>query len=148
MAEIDLDQAEADMLFALEKMKATQDEIQFPNSGGRVSIPLLSLDKKESFAIDVTRSQIKLLKATYQNRARQAIILRRLDMDGPPHRNPDGEEIPCPHLHIYREQFGDKWAIPAPSNTFSNTADLHLTFNEFLTFCNVTQPPTIQWGLF
>ena len=63
---------------------------------------------------DVTRAQIKLTKATYQNRARQAIILMRLDLDGPPHRNPDETEIPRPHLHIYREGFGDKWAIAEP----------------------------------
>jgi hypothetical protein len=37
----------------------------------------------------------------------------RLDLDGPPHRNPDDEEIPWPHLHVYREGYGDKWASPA-----------------------------------
>jgi hypothetical protein len=42
--------------------------------------------------LDVTRAEIKLTKATYQNRARAAIILLRLDLDGPPHRNPDGRE--------------------------------------------------------
>ena len=35
--------------------------------------------------LDVTRAQIKLTKATYQNRARQVIILMRLDLEGPPH---------------------------------------------------------------
>ncbi|MFW9280162.1 DUF6978 family protein [Glaesserella parasuis] len=24
----------------------------------------------------------------------------RLDIEGPPHRNPDGEEIICPHIHL------------------------------------------------
>jgi hypothetical protein len=64
--------------------------------------------------LDLARGQIKLTKATYQNRARQAIVLMRLDLDGPPHRNPDDQEIPCPHLHFYREGYGDKWAIPPP----------------------------------
>jgi hypothetical protein len=41
------------------------------------------------FMLDVTRATIRLTKATYQNRARQAIILMRLDLDGPPHSNPD-----------------------------------------------------------
>jgi hypothetical protein len=61
-----------------------------------------------------TRYRIKLTKATFQNRARVAIVLYRLDIAGAPHRNLDGEKIPCPHLHFYREGYGAKWAIPAP----------------------------------
>ena len=51
----------------------------------------------------------------------------RLDLDGPPHRNPDEAEIPCPHLHIYSEGFGDKWAMAAPADRYSNTLDLFST---------------------
>jgi hypothetical protein len=72
----------------------------------------------------------------------------RLDIDGPPHRNPDGEEIPCPHLHIYREGLGDKWAIPAPSDRYTNTSDLFTTCDAFMQHCNITVPPNIQKGLF
>jgi len=120
MAEINL----ADRLMAMEKRAVDEKEWLFPAPGDRVAIPLISLDKRESFMLDVTRAQIKLTKATYQNRARAAIILMRLDLDGPPHRNPDGVEIPCPHLHIYREGYGDKWAIGAPVATYTDTLDL------------------------
>jgi uncharacterized protein DUF6978 len=109
---------------------------------------LISLDKRESFVLDATRAQIKLTKATFQNRARAAIILLRLDLDGPPHRNPDGEEIPCPHLHMYREDYGDKWAIPAPVDGYANTFDLFSKFEAFMLQCNITDPPRIQKGLF
>jgi hypothetical protein len=98
--------------------------------------------------LDVSRSQIKLAKATFQNRARQAIVLMRLDLDGPPHRNPDGSEILCPHLHTYREGYGDKWAIPAPVDRYPNTLDLYVTFEAFMAHCNVTNPPDVQKGLF
>jgi hypothetical protein len=54
----------------------------FPGPGDRVAIPLTSLDKRENFMLDVTRAQIKLTKATYQNRARAAIILMRLGKNG------------------------------------------------------------------
>jgi hypothetical protein len=124
MAEINLPQDEADRLMAMEKHAVDEKEWLFPAPGDRVAIPLTSLDKRESFMLDVTRAQIKLTKATYQNRARAAIILMRLDLDGPPHRNPDGVEIPCPHLHIYREGYGDKWAIAAPLATYTDTLDL------------------------
>lgn len=98
--------------------------------------------------LDVTRAQIKLTKATYQNRARAVIILMRLDLDGPPHRNPDGEEIPCPHLHVYREGYGVKWAVPAPVARYTNTLDLFSTCEAFMQQCNITNPPKIQKGLF
>lgn len=71
----------------------------------------------------------------------------RLDLDGPPHRNPDDEVIPCPHLHIYREGYGDKWATPAPVVLYPNPADLFSTFEAFMRQCNITAP-IIQKGLF
>jgi len=72
----------------------------------------------------------------------------RLDLDGPPHTNPDGQEIPCPHLHIYREGYGDKWASPLPAARYPNVKDLFSTFEEFMRHCNITQPPQIDRGLF
>ncbi len=148
MADINLTQDEADKLVAMEKRAVDEKEWLFPAPGDRVAIPLTSLDKRESFMLDVTRAQIKLTKATYQHRARAAIILLRLDLDGPPHRNPDGGEVPCPHLHIYREGFGDKWAIPAPVARYANTLDLFSTFEAFMQQCNIIDPPKIQKGLF
>ena len=119
-----------------------------PATGGRLSVELFSPDKRENFMLDITRAQIKISKATYQNRARQAIILMRLDLDGPPHRNPDGEEIPCPHLHTYREGFGDKWAMPAPLDRYPNVQELFSTFEAFMRQCNITKAPQIEKGLF
>ena len=148
MADINLTQSEADALIAMEKQRVDETEWDFPSPGGRLSIPLLSMDRRENFSLDVTRSQLNLTKATYQNRARQAIILMRLDLDGPPHRNPDDQEIPCPHLHVYREGFGDKWAEPASVTDFPNTANLFPTFQAFMKRCNVTVPPYVQSGLF
>jgi hypothetical protein len=148
MADIDITQAEADALIAMEKQCVDDKQWFFPSPGDRLAIPLISLDKRENFMLDITRAQLKLTKATYQNRARQAIILMRLDLDGPPHRNPDGEEVACPHLHIYREGFGDKWAVAAPPNVYPNTTDLFSMFEAFMKHCNITAPPDIQLGLF
>lgn len=128
MADIEITQIEADALIAMEKHRVDDVEWLFSGPGGTLAIPLISSDKRENFILDVSRAQIKLTKATYQNRARQAIILMRLDLDGRPHRNPDGIEIPCPHLHVYREGYGDKWAIAAPAERYTNTLDLLFTF--------------------
>lgn len=148
MADIDITQVEADALIAMEKHRVDDKEWLFSAPGERLAIPLISPDKREHFMLDVSRAQIKLTKTTYQNRARQAIILMRLDLDGPPHRNPDGVEISCPHLHIYREGYADKWAVPAPVDRYTNVLDLFSTFEAFMTHCNITNPPNIQKGLF
>lgn len=148
MAEIDLTQLEADALIAMEKHRMDDKEWKFPGPGQRLAIPLISPDKRENFMLDITRSQLKLTKATYQNRARQVVILMRLDLDGPPHRNPDEQEVPCPHLHVYREGYGDKWAIAAPLARYPNTQDLFSTFEAFMQHCNITQTPTVQRVLF
>lgn len=148
MADINITQAEADKLMAMKKLAVDQREWMFPGPADRIVVPLTSEDKRESFLLDVTRYQIKLTKATFQNRARVAIILYRLDVDGPPHYNPDGQLVPCPHLHIYSEGAGDKWAIPAPTDKFPDTTNLFSTLYEFMQHCNITDPPKIQKGLF
>ena len=142
MPELNLTQAEADRLIAMEKKAVDQREWTFPGPADRIVVPLISGDKRENFNLDVTRYQIKLTKATFQNRARVAIILCRLDIDGAPHRNPDGEEISCPHLHVYREGFGDKWAVAAPGDRFPDTSNLFSTLFLLLTpSCSVAISP-------
>lgn len=147
MADIHLTQAEADALIAMEKHRVNEDRHDFPVAGSLV-VPLQSPDKREQFLLDIKRGRIDLSKATYQNRGRQVIVLVRLDLGGAPHRNPDGEELPCPHLHLYREGYGDKWAIALPSEKFSKTSNLWRTLEDFMRFCSITQPPWIEPGLF
>src|SRR5580700_11240520 len=115
MADIDLTQAEADHLIGLEKIKANDDETQYLGMGGAIIVPLISQDKRENFLLDIRRGRIDLLKGTYQTRAQQIVVLVRLDFGGAPHRNPDDVDISCPHLHLYREGYGDKWAFPVPT---------------------------------
>ncbi len=147
MAEIDVTQSEADGLLAMEKIRADDKEYEYPTAGV-VNIPLVSRDRTESFLLDIRRARLDISKVTYQNRARHVIVLVRVDLNGAPHRNPDGQEVPCPHLHRYREGFADKWADPLPQPPFTNPTDLWQTLQEFLQFCNVTELPTINRGLF
>lgn len=148
MAEINLTQAEADALIAMEKRRIDDTIWNYPGLGGTIFVPLTSVDKRENFFLDISRGRIDLLKGKYQNRARQTIVLVRLDFGGQPHRNPDDEEIPSPHLHLYREGFGDKWAFPVPAKHFPNMSDLWQTLNDFMVFCNIKEQPIIERGLF
>lgn len=114
MAEIILSQAEADALIALEKHRVSDTSYAFPALGGYLEIPLVSFNGRDQFTLDIARGRIKLTKATYQNRTRTVIVLLRLDIDGPPHTNPNDEEIPCPHLHTYREGYGINGPFRSP----------------------------------
>jgi hypothetical protein len=148
MADINLTQAEADALIAMEKHRANEDRSDFPMGGESAVLLLQSIDRREQFLLDLSRGRIDLLKAKMQNRGRQVVVLVRLDLGGGPHRNPDGEEVPVPHLHLYREGYGDKWAIPVPVDRFRAIVDVWTTLEDFMRYCNITRPPRIERGLF
>ncbi len=147
MSIIDLTQQEADALIAMDKVRISDERYLFPQLGGSLRIPLKSKDAREEFMLDITRGQINLKKNTFQNRARKAIVLVRVDIDGPPHCNPDDKIVDCPHIHTYREGFGDKWAVSLP-DFFSKPDDSWTTLEEFMKYCNISDKPNITRELF
>ncbi|NEX77409.1 hypothetical protein G4Z05_00645 [Bacillus thermocopriae] len=110
-----LSQKEADNLIAmLKELKSKQMKIPFPQPTKELRLDLeSSMNKKEKFIIDINRKgQFNLLKCTFQTRYRNSIRLLRIDIEGPPHENPDGTIVECPHIHIYKEGYELKWAYP------------------------------------
>ncbi len=149
-------QQEADFFFGMEKYPENNREYQFPNSGGKLILSFTSADKHEKFLFDIYRGSIKITKVVYQNRVRKAYILRRSDFDGAPHLNPEveavplqllephnGKEIPSPHIHLYVEGFGEKWAVPAELLLPISGKDIYEIMEEFFRYCNVKQLPKI-----
>jgi hypothetical protein len=139
-----LSQAEADFLIQAAKRLEETVVLTFPAPGEKMSWTAETLDGKEQFLMDVNRGRIRLRKCTYQERYRAMEILVRVDLNGPPHRNPDGKVVECPHIHVYREGYADKWAQPLPAEQFSDPTDLAGTLRDFLEFCNVQEIPEIQ----
>lgn len=151
-----LTQEEANSLIDMPKVRKSDEKYPFPLAGKILNIPILSQNGSENFLIDVNRGKIRITKCTYQERFLEEIILLRLDIDGPPHGNPDvenppllklepfnGKIIDCPHLHLYVEGYMDKWAIPAPNDKFSDTNDVYKTLNDFFDYCNIIEKPVI-----
>lgn len=143
-----LTQAEADALFAMEKHRVDEQRWHLPDTGGGLVVPLVSSDGSEPFHLDIGRGRINLAKGKIQNRARTTMVLARIDFGGAPHRNPDDEEIACPHVHLYREGFGDRWAFPISPEVFNKPTDHWQTLLDFMRFCNITRPPEFDRGLF
>jgi len=148
MSELDLTQPEADALIAMEKVRVDDTEYDYPTGGGKLILPLTSPDKRELFILNIYRGRIDFHKGTYQTRAKQVIPLVRVDFGGSTHENPDGEFIPAPHIHVYREGFGDKWAVPLPPEGFPVRDDPWEILLSFYTFCSIVEPPRVRPGLF
>ena len=103
-----LTQQKADQLIQMPKRLVDPAPVRFPIACNYVQLEAKSQDGREAFMFDVIRKgKIKLSKCTYQERYAVVELLLRLDLDGPPHENPDGAEVLCPHLHIYREGHAD-----------------------------------------
>jgi hypothetical protein len=152
----EITQQDADLFFSMEKIPEEEKIYEFPYSGGKLIIPFVSHDKREKFLFDISRSAIKITKAKYQNRVRKSFVLRRIDYDGAPHTNPEvesvplkileeynGKEIPTPHLHLYVEGFGARWALPADLFVNINGKDIYEIMIEFFKYCNVKKLPRI-----
>jgi hypothetical protein len=139
-----LTQAETDQFMQMAK--------HFVRPPASVTIPpgidetheLASLDDRERFLLDIWRGTIRLTKLKFQNRVRTVIVLVRLDIDGAPHTNPDGQRLPGTHLHLFREGYDDKWAHPVDPNVFTLLSDPGATFQEFCAFCKIEIPPPVQ----
>lgn len=143
----DFPQHEAARLLEMPK-HAEQELLVFPGgAGGKLTVHLHSDDRHEEFMLDVTRASIRLTKASLLHRARVAVVLVRIDLDGPPHRNPDDTEVPCPHIHFHREGYGDKWAEPIPAWVV-DPSDPWKTFHDLMAFCNVVTRPNLEQELF
>jgi hypothetical protein len=147
VAEVALNDEEASSLINAIKQRVDETVWTYPNTGTCLSIPLISPENNEEYLLDINRGRVRVTKVTFQNRVRKAVVLLRLDLDGAPHTNPDGEEIPCPHVHVYQEGYADKWAIPLPQEAFSDSENSWQTLNEFMAYANITIPPNIQIGV-
>lgn len=108
------------------QMKKVQSDDRVHSLGSKYFVcNLSSLNGREQFFLDYSRGNISL-KYTLQCRARTTIQLLRLDIGGGWHKNPVSPdknnpepysgyyfEPGEPHIHKYREEYGDRWAYPA-----------------------------------
>lgn len=145
-----LKQNEIDNLLNMLKMLETKGMFIFPSVGESSKVDITSLDGKDKFVVDINRKgKIKLSKCTFQERYTKDVILLRIDIDGPPHTNPDGKVIRSNHIHICKEGFDVRWAYPL-TGQITDAKDLIKALIEFLEYCKVqnTSEISIQEGMF
>lgn len=141
-------QKEAIELLNLDKYFRDKCTIDFPPPGGRFEFDVFSDAPRKCFAINAHRRNIIISMCSFQTRTRSSsVVLARLDINGKPHRNPDGKVIEGTHLHLYNEVYRDKVAYPLP-DVFTNVEDLYLTLDQFLDYCHVVVKPVFNRSLF
>lgn len=140
-----LSQIEADDLLMMSKRFSSNNELVLGDIPIDITRELSSLDLKESFLLDIWRNGFNLSKFTFQNRSRVIYTLVRVDFGGSLHQNPDGNIVHCPHIHLYREGYNDKWAYPISDySEFKNSNNLVTALQDFSNFCHIIQLPPIQ----
>ncbi len=80
------------------------------------------------------------------------IVLARIDINGPPHRNPEGQPykpgqwLKGVHLHLYKEGFDDRigFDVADVEGFNTNVATDQDMLVSFLEFCAVQPIPRIQ----
>ena len=130
------------LLDALKQLVSTQP-IVFPSLQSYITLEATSDRANEKFQLDVQRKTLNVKKCTYQTRYNKLTNLLRIDIEGPAHSNPDGTEIPCPHIHIYKEGYDDKWAYPLSSKMMTDPNDLIRILIDFLEYNHITNVPNV-----
>jgi len=141
-----LSQEDAEKLMKILKKIKDPDLFVFPDVGG-VDLVVTCEKGKNFFPMFIHRGTKNPSKASYnlRHKSKDNPILYRLDINCPPHTNPDDEVIKGAHLHIYREGDNDAWAIPAPPE-LSKTDIPSEALIDFLRFCNIMNTEALAVG--
>jgi hypothetical protein len=107
---------------------------------------LVSTETKEEFIMDYRKGHISISKFTINHRFRNSVNLLRYDHTGR-HTNPDGVTLDGPHIHLYREGFDDKFAVPATEMGINISDEIQLIFRKVLQICNIQNSPAINLNL-
>ena len=136
-----LTQAEAEALIRMLK-RSLIDSINFPGKGEKKNFQVQGDTSKDKFDIQLYRGNIAAHKLNYEAivSVNKVILLELHVGDTLKHLNPDGSWVNGSHWHIYKQDYGRAFAIPAAdvksSDFESNTLKF---FKEF----NIISPPTV-----
>ena len=141
----DLTDNEARFLQELEKL-VMERQVNIPCNERK---ECLNLSSRENINDNIMRIYIKrgkrnIHKCSFTVIYNKSIVLWRLDIEpGRIHQNPDGEDVPNPHLHVYREGYDDKYAIPLP-DSFTDVNNLSKTLYDLLAYSNVINRDDVE----
>ena len=138
-----LSQEEADTLRMIEKYLTNPELVKLPPPTGTVLHPVhyhREGRRMDNMKISTYHARINAQKISCRLLYNGNVMLVRVDtQDATPHANPDKKIViqpHQPHIHIYREGYGDKFAYPLP-NAFRNAEDISSLFMDFLSYSRI-----------
>lgn len=127
-----------------EEKRFKDKTIKLPLSNERKNFEIICVNSSEKLFLDINRSgKIELRKATLQHRYTEPLV--RIDLDSPPHMNPDGTKVSRNHIHVFKEGFGDAWAYELATfkdYKFREISDFSTVFTDLCQYCNIQLPET------
>ena len=132
-------------LIQLKKIFAKKGVI-LPFTGNCNTYDLKSTTTSDKFYLDIDRRGSIELKVKLQSRyVRNRLPLVRIDINSPPHINPDGRKLSRNHIHIFRECDNDTGNLPWAyelNDVFKTNFDLKSlnfmsAFNLICKYCNI-----------
>jgi len=136
-----------ELIEMLKQIKEKKRVIRLPSLGEQSSIQIKSVEKPvQTFRIVINRKQKISGNYSFLEIHGNNGLLLRLDIIGPPHTNPDGTKVPCPHIHIARDYYDDSWAYEFSPPDVSNFDSLVSQLYEFMVHCHIinTQDYSLQ----
>lgn len=145
----ELSQEQANSLIYMKKEFLNESDLVL-NDNFNFERELRSTNKQELFILSLYQGRLDLKKVTYNKRHNKGITLIRIDLTNGQHTNPDGKKIIGPHIHIYKEGYGDSFAIPLPNKEIgiTNLEDCTKCLDEFFKYCNIKPINIIKQSLF
>lgn len=145
-----LDNKDIEQITSLIKI-IKEREFIFPDPGGRGMMNAKSKTTQHEFVFNITRGRHNPKQCSYLIRTVENDLLFRIDLEGPAHPNPNNEDVPCPHMHIYLHNgtsSPENWAFPLHEKIPVNADDLVEVLQKFLEYNNVEETPTIVTRLY
>lgn len=140
-----LTDSEAKFLKELEKI-VIEHSVEIPRDGNKECLNLArNGDINDNIMrIHITTSKRNKEKCSFNVVYNKSITIFRIDIGGSRiHINPDGEDIPTPHMHIYRDGFDAKFAIPLPS-CFTDSNNFGRVLYDLLGYSNVVNRDSVE----
>lgn len=140
-----LSDEEFNELLEEKKVFIEKDNIIINVNNDKIVRNIKSVNDNNEFILNIRRGKIELSKMNFQTREKETnTIMLRLDLaSGGRHFNPDGKLVLCPHIHIYKDGYGDKWAYELDDKLFSNIESKTQVLQDFLKMFNVEEIPLI-----
>lgn len=113
-----------------------------PKMNSKAIYSVIGDTPQEQFEVHIERKNViefQANKSKFQE-SYYKLPLIRIEIDAPPHTNPDGSCTGRNHIHIFREGAGLSWAYDLSSispNLFLDQGNFLSLFCDFCQYCNI-----------